>query len=344
MTSKGRLWIRGSQPLRRLLIPLLIATIIAGCASPQIQQASAKNGRAHLGTEVAVMPDGYRLPLRRWGDTVRPRALVLALHGFNDYGNAFADLGAFLANRNILTYAYDQRGFGVSAQRGRWAGEQRMIADAKTLSQLLRERYPGVPLFLIGESMGGAVVIAAAAADIQAEGIVLIAPAVWSRENMNPVQRLLLKVAAHTVPWLKLTGKGLHIRPSDNLDMLRAFSADPLVIKKTRIDALWGVTNIMDLAIVRATQLPAPTLLLYGENDEIIPKKAFCTLLARIPEDRKGIRVVLYGNGWHMLTRDLQGKRVQADIAAWLADQDARLPSREEVHAGSQRLDRFCDK
>lgn len=294
------------------------------------------------------MDDGYRLPLRRWGiDPARggtkASAILLALHGFNDYSNAFADLGPYLATRGILTYAYDQRGFGATAQRGRWAGEERLIADLEALVALLRERHRGIPLFLLGESMGGAIVMAAAANGKVADGVVLVAPAVWSRSTMNPIQRLTLQVAAHTLPWLTLTGRGLKIRPSDNLDMLRAFGADPLVIKGTRVDTLWGVTNIMDRAMGVAGKLSGPTLLLYGERDEIIPAKAFCTMLERTPKDLKGARILLYENGWHMLTRDLQGKRVMADIAVWLENRSAALPSGEETRAGSRRLESLCE-
>jgi len=288
------------------------------------------------------MGDGYRLPLRHWGDSTNASAVLLALHGFNDYSNAFAGLGPYLAKHGILTYAYDQRGFGATEQRGRWAGKERLVADVETLVGLLRTRHPRVPLFLLGESMGGAVVMAAAATGNGADGIVLVAPAVWSRDTMNPIQRLALKVAAHTLPWLELTGKRIKVRPSDNLDMLRALGTDPLVIKHTRVDALWGVTNIMDLAMSVASGLPSPTLLLYGEHDEIIPENAFCTMLERIPEDESRARILLYENGWHMLTRDLQGEIVLADIASWLQNQSAQLPSGEETRAGSRRLDRVC--
>jgi acylglycerol lipase len=288
------------------------------------------------------MADGYRLPLRHWGDMEHPWALVLALHGFNDYGNAFADLGPYLATLGILTYAYDQRGFGATAQRGHWGGEERMIGDLQTLMRLLRASHPGVPMFLLGESMGGAVVIAAATARERADGVILIAPAVWSRDTMSPVQRLVLELMADAAPWLELTGSGLGIRPSDNLAMLRAFSADPMVIKETRVDAIWGLTNMMDRAMSEGSSLSGPVLLLYGEKDEIVPGNAFCTFLARLPKGQQGIRKVLYHNGWHMLTRDLQGKRVMADIAAWLTDRNASLPSGEEVRPGSSRLEDLC--
>jgi acylglycerol lipase len=331
-----------ATPGRRLLLHLLVCSLFCGCASPQLQEPSTGTGRARLEVEAAIMADGYCLPVRRWGNPEHPQALVLALHGFNDYSNAFANLGPYLATHGILTYSYDQRGFGNTAQRGRWAGGARMIADLQMLTRLLRERYPETPLFLLGESMGGAEIMAAAALDDRADGIVLVAPAVWSRDTMSPIQNLVLKVAVHTVPWLELTGTGIEIRPSDNLDMLHAYSADPLVIKGTRVDALWGVTNVMDRAMAQAAELLEPALLLYGEHDQIIPKDAFCTLLDRIPADNQGIRILLYRNGWHMLTRDLQGERVMEDIAAWLTDRNAPLPSGEEVQVGSHRLENFC--
>ncbi len=319
---------------------MLLGLLAAGCAGPRPSETAIGSQPPRLAPEEAVMDDGYRLPLRVWGNDRHPRALVLALHGFNDYGKAFAGLGPYLAEHGILTYAYDQRGFGADEQAGRWAGTARMAADLRAVTDLLRKRHPNTPLYLLGESMGGALVMASDTA-AGADGIVLVAPAVWSRDTMNPVQRLALWIAIHTVPWLELTGEGLDIHPSDNLEMLRAFRGDPLVIKETRVDALWGITNLMDSAAGAAHRLPARTLLLYGEKDEIIPKNAFCEMVKNLPQD-PGPRIVLYARGWHMLTRDLQGERVMADIARWLLDQEAALPSNEEASGRAARMARFC--
>lgn len=263
------------------------------------------------------MDDGYRLPLRRWGDPAKARAIVLGLHGFNDYGNAFVGLGAYLAEREILTFAYDQRGFGTTDRRGLWSGEDRMIADLRATVRLLHESQPELPLYLVGESMGGAVILAAGPDLPGVQGIVLIAPAVWSRNTMNPIQRFLLWSGSRIAPGMALTGKGLGLRPTDNIAMWRAYSSDPLVIKATRIDALWGVANLMDQAAAGAAPWRLPMLLLYGKNDEIVPKVAICSWL-RTFRRTNGLGVVIYENGWHMLTRDLQGRRVMADIAAWI--------------------------
>ena len=75
---------------------------------------------------------------------------------------------------------------------------------------------------------------------------------------MGFVPRTALWLVAHALPWYKLTGEGLNITPSDNIPMLRALAADPLVIKATRADAVWGVVNLMDRAYAAAPDVASP--------------------------------------------------------------------------------------
>ncbi|ESQ14884.1 MAG: hypothetical protein N838_10340 [Thiohalocapsa sp. PB-PSB1] len=323
--------------------------LLASCVSPNLVEHGPRTFAPRLAENHARMPDGYRLPLYRWTastiDNDVQQFVILGLHGFNDYSNAFAPLAQSLAEAGITTYAVDQRGFGATALAGRWHGSEQLTADLVELTSLLRQRYKEARLYLIGESMGAAVAIdALGRSELPVDGAVLIAPAVWSRDAMPWFQRLGLDSLAHIAPGMQLTGKGIRIRPSDNIDMLRAMGADPLVIKATRVDALWGVTNVMDRAMEALSKLHGPLLLLYGERDEIIPRHAFCRMLRRLPQDNHSIRLVLYREGWHMLPRDLQGQRVQADIIAWLHNSQGRLPSGEESPPDAARTQHFCEQ
>jgi len=329
------------------LLLVAICLMLFGCTSPRIIERAPELLTPRLANAYARMPDGYRLPLRVWQaqatDRDRPKTIVLGLHGFNDYANAFTPLALSLAKAGITTYAVDQRGFGAALLPGRWHGSEPLTADLMVLARLLRQQYPDARLFLVGESMGGAVMInALASADLPVDGAVLIAPAVWSRDAMPWYQRVGLDTLASIAPSMKLTGEGVSIRPSDNVAMLRAMGQDPLVIKATRVDALWGVTNLMDGAMAAVGKLHGPLLLLYGEQDEIIPRAAFCRMLKRLPDDADAIRLVLYRRGWHMLPRDLQGRRVHQDVIAWLHDPQGPLPSGEESSPGAQRTRAFC--
>ena len=82
--------------------------------------------------------DGQVLPLRKWLPHGEVKAVILALHGFNDYSNAFEAAGKAWAERGIATYAYDQRGFGAAPERGLWPGRAVLAADAATAARILR--------------------------------------------------------------------------------------------------------------------------------------------------------------------------------------------------------------
>ena len=309
---------------------LLAVLVLAACA-PRLQNPGPDATRSmtpNLTADRFLTRDGLALPLRRWLPDAKPRAVVVALHGFNDYGNAFADIGAFLASQNIAVLAYDQRGFGAAPRPGVWAGTQTLTADFHDFLSATRAAYPGVPVHALGESMGGAVLMAAwAEAPYPADSVILVAPAVWGRPTMPFYQTAALWFSAHTTPWLRLSGRGLKRQPSDNIEMLRALGRDPLVIKETRVDAMWGVTNLMDAALASAATFDAPALILYGVKDDIIPARATLDMLAELPPPRDPRKVAIYDAGFHMLLRDLKAETAWRDILAWLGDRDTGLPS-----------------
>ncbi len=329
---------------RPLLLTAMLTLALAGCGSPQIVQAPEARLRPRLADEHARMADGFRLPLRIWG-AADADVVVLGLHGFNDYANAFSPLAERLGAEGMRFYAVDQRGFGAGTLAGRWHGSEQLTADLRSLLGALAARHPHGRIVVIGESMGGAVILAALAdGPLPVDGLVLIAPAVWNRDSMPWVQRAALATAVRLAPGKVLTGEGVPIYPSDNIGMLRAMGADPLVLKGARVDALWGVTNLMDRARAGVPRLNGPVLLLYGERDRIIPPGAFCRMLEQLPRDDEQLRIALYHQGWHMLPRDLQGNRVRHDIAEWIRAPSAPLPSGEEVQADSERLNALCQR
>ena len=147
------------------------------------------------------------------------------------------------------------------------------------MTEIVAERHPIAPLFLVGESMGGAVAMAALSAPDggplreRVAGTVLIAPAVWSRDTMAGHERAALWFFTTFLPWLPVTGEGLDIQASDNIEMLLALGRDPLVLKENRIDAVAGLVDLMDAGFAAAPGLPSPALVLFGEREELDPPR-----------------------------------------------------------------------
>ncbi len=279
-----------------------------------------------------VMDDGARLPLARWApERGEPWAVIVALHGMNDSRAAFRLAGPWWAERGIETWAVDQRGFGEAPGRGVWAGQARMTEDLRTAVALARARHPRAVIAVAGESMGGAVAIVAFASDRppDADGVVLLAPAVWGWSAQGPVNSAGLWIAARTMGDRAVEAPEWAVRnlpASDNrLELIRNYR-DPNSLISTRFDALYGLVDLMDTASRRLGDVRAPTLLLYGANDNVIRQDPMRRALERTGE-RPGLRTGFYPDGWHILNRDLQAETMYRDVEAWLRDAAAPLPS-----------------
>ena len=302
----------------RAVAAAMMVLMLAAC-TPTVESAGPAIQPPHLTGDAFVDSDGARLPLRAWLPEGEVKAVVVALHGFNDY-RAFFDIpGPRLAAAGIAVYAYDQRGFGAAPEPGGWFGAAAMRDDLYAVLRLVAQRHPGRKLFALGESMGAAVVmtgLARSGADLpKLAGAILVAPAVWSRDTMPWYQAAALWIGAHTVPWMTLTGNGLHITATDNIDVLRKMSRDPLVIKETRIGSIKGLCDLMDDAMVSAPSLHVPALVLIARKDEVVPNSASEKMMATLPSSAE---VKFYPENYHMMLRDLEGDIPTNDIIAWI--------------------------
>jgi len=306
-SCRGRLSVR----LSFVCLPL----VLSACVSfPDVPAPSAA---PRYEADGLTSFDGTRLAVETWM-AEEPRAVLVALHGMNDYSETFALPAPWWAeNAAIATYAIDQRGFGRSPEAGRWPGAETLAADLRAAVAAARAAHPGLPLFVLGHSMGAAVAMKAQGdAPLGADGLILVAPGVWGGAALPLPYRLSLNLAATIAPGKTLTGERAGRQPSDNMAVMRAMAVDPLVIKETRLDAILGVVRLMGEAYGEADAVGGDILFLIGEKDEVIPVKTMRKASGRLC-GRVDVR--LYPEGWHLLLRDLQGPVVWRDIADWIA-------------------------
>ncbi|WP_337187878.1 alpha/beta fold hydrolase [Phenylobacterium sp.] len=315
---------------RLALILLLFA--LSACA-PMLRQQPATPPAGFQGPRIeadrVVSFDGAALGLTTWAADGEPWAVIVAAHGMNDYANAFNLAAPEWARAGVTTYAYDQRGFGRSPQRGVWAGEGLMVEDLRVVTALARARHPGAVIAVVGESMGGAVAAVAFAGDNPpaADRLVLLAPGVWGfRTQPLPNKTLLWLAANFTASKVYTPPRWVtdRISPTDNREELIRMGRDRLMIWGARSDTLYGLVKLMDRAADRVGDDDLPTLYLYGANDQIVPKKAAFRAVRNL---NSSDRTAYYAQGHHLLTRDLQRASVIADVLAFLRDPEAPLPS-----------------
>ena len=189
-----------------------------------------------------------------------------------------------------------------------------------------------MPVFVLGESMGAAVAMAAVAPPSAppVAGLILVAPAVWNGADLpDSLPRDLARPGGHR-PGPAGQRPQARRQASDNIEMLRALGRDPLYLRHTRLDAVAGLVELMARGQEAAPGLRLPMLVLLGARDQIVPPQASRRFVATLPPD--SCSVVTYLDGWHLLLRDHQRERVFADILAWV---DGRpLPSRLDHPCG----------
>ena len=321
---------------RRKVFAGLLSTLSAACLPTVQHRQSPLTGfqgpRFDVEAQRFISFDGAPLGLSAWlpAPGQQPSAVIIGLHGMNDYGEAtYYLMGPWMAARGIALYAYDARGFGRSPERGVWGGQALMTEDLRTAVNLARQMYPNATLVVLGDSMGAAEAIATFGAPNapHIDRLILASPAVWGWSTLPEMYAITLWMAAHTFPWEAVEPPRTvtrHITPSDNVEMLRHIGRDRNMLFTTRIDALYGLVSLMETASKRTANLHGDVAFLYGAKDQIIPRASAVRAASRLPETA---RTAVYPDGYHMLIRDLHRELVYEDIVSFIRDPGAPFPS-----------------
>jgi alpha-beta hydrolase superfamily lysophospholipase len=337
--------IRGRVALSTMGIALAgLLALLACClaATPDLAvPAGALPARFPRPDLIFRMHDGLVLPARLWEppSNTPPAGIILALHGFTDSRDAWELPAPVFAKAGYTVIAPDLRGFGATATRGVWPGQEALIGDAAELAAQLRARFKGQFLVMMGESMGSAVIMCLAArSPATADAYVLTSPAVWGRGQMAFTLTGALWAANHVAPGWRLTGREipLDIAACDNREALIRLNRDPLTLHGSTVAMLSGLVDLMTAAHAAAAHLPPQTIVLNGRRDQVVPPAAAAAAWSKMPSQ---VRRAFYLNGYHLLLRDLDRDLVEADILSWLSDPHRWLPSGADINASTWQSD-----
>ena len=268
---------------------------------------------------------------RYWKADSQTEFVIIAIHGYNDYSYSFEYPANVFKKFGIDTFSFDLRGFGKNMDHGNWFPLEVHINDIEIFLQKIKFKNPKKKIFLLGESMGGAIVVSMVnQKKIPIDGVILVAPAIWDFTKKNFFKSTLLNFFSKIFPNQTLSGDGIiNVKPSNNIEMLKQFSSDSNVIHKPTLKSLNGIIKLMDKSFIEAlTYLKNPryeTLIILPMKDEIVPRKPLLSIL-RTKEVKKNvgkkIQIGVYPNNYHMILRDLEGDEVSREIKEWLTNRE----------------------
>ncbi|KAL1021379.1 hypothetical protein UPYG_G00012550 [Umbra pygmaea] len=277
-----------------------------------------------------VNADDQHLFCRYWEPEGPPRALVFIAHGAGEHSGPYDEIGQTLQEQSLLVFAHDHVGHGQSeGDRMNVKDFQVFVRDSLQHIDLMKGRYPNLPIFIIGHSMGGAIsILTACERPSDFAGVALIAPMVrMNPDSATPFKVFLAKMANHIVPslclgsikskWISRDQKTVEEYDSDELNHhggMRVSFAMQLLGATERIER----------------EIPAirwPFLILHGDVDKLCDIGGSQMMFDQALSTDKKIKV--FDGAYHALHHELPETTasVLKELTSWISERLSTSPS-----------------
>ncbi len=270
-------------------------------------------------SKTMVASDGLCLRSFAWQPTQMPvRGVVVITHGIRDYAVRYQRFAEQLTKQGFAVFAQDLRGHAHSGgDRQRFDSMARMVEDTNMIVNEAKQRYPKVPLYVYGHSLGGLITTAYSLdhAD-KLSGVVLSGAALMRPHSVSSFSAGLAQIAATVAPSLKVVQVD-DSEFSKDKSVMAALASDPLV-SRDKLPAATAAASLKAIADVqqRMGQLKLPLLVIYGTADTVNPIEGSQALVQAAVSKDKTLKT--YPGVYHDMLNEPERDQIAADIIAWL--------------------------
>jgi acylglycerol lipase len=264
-----------------------------------------------------VTKDHLNLFTRTWEPETEGRAIVCLVHGLGEHSGRYNEVAEVLNGSGYIVCAFDLRGHGRSGGvRGHTPSYDILMDDINRFLATAGLRYPRLPLFLYGHSLGGSLVINyALRRQTLSNGVIVTAPGLRPAFAVPMGKMFLLRLMYYVWPSLSVTNEldisGLAHDP----EVIRAYRSDPLVHNRITPGLAMASLKAGEWAIRRSSAFPVPILLMHGSGDQI-------TSVAASREFAAGAgdmcTLKIWNGLYHELHNENERSEVFASMLAWL--------------------------
>ena len=260
---------------------------------------------------------GVKLFTQSWLPDSAPRAGLVIVHGFGEHSDRYMNVVNDLVPRGYAIYSFDLRGHGRSeGQRGhvnRWVEYEE---DVRSFLQQVQQQAPELPIFLMGHSLGGLIVLSYGLRCPQdMRGVISSSPAL-ARPGISPVLLSLSTLMSRIWPTFSMS-TGLDARGISRIpEAVNAYRNDPLVhdVGTARLGMEMSVTR--EKVLAHAAEWQPALLLIQGSADRIVPPDVGKVFFARAGNLDK--EILVYTDAYHEPHNDLCAAQEMADLISWL--------------------------
>jgi alpha-beta hydrolase superfamily lysophospholipase len=214
---------------------------------------------------------GFVFHVKEWLPDTSPGNLVFLLHGLADHGGRFIHVAEAFVERGCVFIAPDLLGNGKSeGKRGHFGSFEQIMDDIDFLLIYFRTMWPGLPVILYGQSMGGNLALNyCLRRQPELAGVISSSPWLRLYSPLPPIVHAVGYALGKFFPSL-IIPNGINARElSQNRTVSDAYEKDPLVHGKISLNTYRIITESGEWAISNATKLHSPLLLMHGSSDRI---------------------------------------------------------------------------
>jgi alpha-beta hydrolase superfamily lysophospholipase len=260
---------------------------------------------------------GLSLFRQTWRPAGLTRAVLINVHGLGDHSGLYPTLVEHFTARGIAVYAFDLRGNGRSSgQRGYVERWEQYREDLGRFLALVRQEEPERAIFLLGNSLGGLIVLDYALHLPQGIRGVIAASPPLGRLGVPAPLLVIGRVLSRLWPRFSVgTGMDLSGLARDPR-VVETVLADPLFHRMGTARLSTEVTEAIGRVQAAAPGFPLPLLVLHGSADRMVPPEGSRAFIARVGHPDRELRE--YADGYHVLFADLDRERVLTDVEQWI--------------------------
>lgn len=267
---------------------------------------------------------GAEIFYRQWQPEADTRAVVLLVHGLAEHSGRYGKLAEQMNAAGYAVCALDLPGHGRSAGEPGYIASFDQYRDAVlALRARLGQQYPGLPVFLLGHSMGGLVsALAVGPHQSQFAGLILSAAAIQTPLPPPPLQVFVVRLLSQILPHIGV----MQLSPAE-------VSRDPAVVQDYIDDPLNHTGKLSARLVVelfanmqslqqQASGLTLPLLILHGSADAMTSVAGSRQLHQLAQSADKTLTV--YDGLYHEIFNEPEGPEIVAGVVAWLRQRDSR--------------------
>ncbi len=247
----------------------------------------------------------------------RPRAVVVIVHGICEHSGRYDHTASRFNEWDYSVYRFDLRGHGRSGgQRGFVENYERFIDDTDLVLNVARQENLGLPIFLLGHSMGGFISVAYGVKHpdrlsglIHSGAAVMVLPAVKDLGENFDYNAMALSPVPNSLSNLI----------SRDPKVVKAYDDDPLVLKEFTMKLMGEIfITGVNWLLENMSSYRSPCLILHGGDDQIVPAESSRNLYNRIASTDKQIKI--YEGLYHEILNEPEKETVLTDIHQWIED------------------------